>query len=115
MTNLLRTAALIFLFGATLTLLATAQTTKDGVITINGGRNAVYTKAPEYITSSYPELSQLTIIYNTLGPANNRYNGLSGVGILGVNAGQPYPERVANGFTPTADHTVTAIAVSAAY
>ncbi len=92
-----------------------AQTTKNNVIIINGGRNAIYTKTPTTIASSYPELAKLNVIYNLLGPANDRYSSFSGVGILGVNAGQPWPERVANGFVPTADSIVTAVAVGASH
>ncbi len=85
------------------------------VVTTNGGRNAIYTQTPRLVPSSNPELANLTPIYSTLGPANNRYNAIAGTGILGTNAGQPLPQRVANGFTPTANHTVTAIAVAGTY
>src|ERR1700729_573175 len=102
----MRKPVLVLLLAALFAQIGFAQTTKDNVIIINGGRNAIYTKKPTPIESSYPELSKLNVIYNLLGSASDRYSSFSGVGILGVNAGQPWPERVANGFVPTADGIV---------
>ncbi len=89
---------------------------KDGVVPINGGRDFVYVKPPN---TSFPALkppANLTTIYSNLGTGNNVYNAAAGTGVLGHNVpSQPFPEWVANGFTPTADHTVTEIQVGVTY
>ncbi len=85
---------------------------KDGVVPINGGRNFVYVKP---VDRSYPAAKPqpgLITIYSNLGTGTNVYNGAAGTGVLGKNVpNQPYPEWLANGFTPTANHTVTEIQV----
>ncbi len=85
---------------------------KDGVVPINGGRNFVYVKP---VDRSHPAAKQqpgLVTIYSNLGTGTNVYNGAAGTGVLGRNVpNQPFPEWVANGFTPTANHTVTEIQV----
>ena len=43
------------------------------------------------------------------------YNSISGYGILGPDAGQPWPQSVGCGFRPKADHTVTEIQVGATW
>src|SRR4029077_9390168 len=97
-------------------LAASAQASNDGVITINGGRNTVLMRAPwETITPSLPVSSNLVTIYSNLGRGTNAYNAIAGVGILGPDAGQPWPESVGNGFRPKADHIVTEIQVGATH
>jgi hypothetical protein len=96
-------------------LTLSAQTRKDGVVTINGGRNAIYTKAPRRVSRGTVPFPELLPIYSTLGPNANPYNGISGVGILGPDAGQPWPQRVGNGFILDADHVVNGIAVAATH
>ena len=93
---------------------ASAQTQNE-VITINGGRTAIYMKAPSRTVT--PALaSKLVKIYSNLGTGSNVYNAGAGNGILGDDVeGQLYPEWVANGFRPKADHTVTEIRVGATY
>jgi len=59
--------------------------------------------------------SELVKIYSTLGTGHNVYSVLSGFGILGTNTGQLYPEMVANGFRPKADHLVTEVQVGATH
>jgi len=59
--------------------------------------------------------SKLVKIYSNLGKGSNVYNSIAGVGILGPDAGQPWPQSVGCGFRPKADHTVTEIQVGATY
>jgi len=90
---------------------ASAQT-KDGVIPINGGRNFVYVKPVDRSARAEQPPANLVTIYSNLGTGNNVYNGAAGTGVLGKNVpNQLYPEWLANGFTPTANHTVTEIQV----
>lgn len=95
-----------------LACLPTLAQTKDGVIPINGGRNFVYVKP---VDRSFPAIkppANLTTIFSNLGTGNNVYNGAAGTGVLGKNVpNQPFPEWVANGFTPTANYTVTEVQV----
>lgn len=92
-------------------LVAAAQT-KDGVIPINGGRNFVYVKPPNTSFPAAQPPANMVTIYSNLGTGTNVYNAISGTGVLGRNVpNQPFPEWVANGFTPTANHTVTEIQV----
>ncbi len=95
---------------------AWAQAGNDGVITINGGRNAIVVKGrSQAITPAEAVPSKLVKIYSNLGKGNNVYNGNSGFGILGTDAGQPWPQMVGDGFVPKADHVVTEIQVGASY
>jgi hypothetical protein len=95
---------------------ASAQANNDGVITINGGRNTVLMRAPsETITQALPLSSNLITIYSNLGKGSNVYNASAGYGILGPDAGQPWPQSVGCGFRPKADHTVTEIRVGATH
>ena len=88
----------------------------DGVVTINGGRNTILMRAPsEPFVPAVRASSKLVTIYSNLGKGKNVYNAISGYGILGVDAGQPWPEWVGCGFRPKADHTVTEIQVGATY
>jgi hypothetical protein len=101
---------------AFITLAASAQTSNDGVIKLNGGRSAILMRAPSqpFMPAVRPS-SKLVKIYSTLGKGNNVYSTLSGFGILGTGAGQPWPEMVGNGFRPKADHIVTEIQVGATH
>jgi hypothetical protein len=86
--------------------------TSDGVVTINGGRNTILMRAPsEAFVPAAPASSKLVKIYSNLGKGKNVYNAISGNGILGPDAGQPWPQSVGCGFRPKADHIVTEIQV----
>jgi hypothetical protein len=85
---------------------------KDGVVPINGGRNFVYMKPVDRSFPAAKPPANLVTIYSNLGTGTSVYNGAAGTGVLGRNVpNQPFPEWVANGFTPTANHTVTEIQV----
>ncbi len=100
----------------TLATLATAQTASDGTVTINGGRNAIFVKPPTFSTLHRQNVpGRGVVIYSNLGHGDQAYNSISGVGILGPDAGQPLPESVATAFTPTADHVVQAVSVGVTY
>jgi hypothetical protein len=107
--------AVAVILGLTLAVLpASAQTSNDGVIKLNGGRSAILMRAPaQAFTPAVPASSQLVKIYSTLGKGKNVYSTASGEGILGTETGQLYPEMVANGFRPKADHVVTEVQVGA--
>jgi hypothetical protein len=95
--------------------LAVGQTAKD-VITINGGRTTVFMKVPSQTAAAARPSAGLVTIYSNLGTGSNVYNAIAGTGVLGRNVpGQPRPEWLANGFTPTADHTVKEIQVGVTY
>ena len=95
---------------------ASAQASNDGVIKLNGGRNAILMRTPSQpFTRAVPASSTLVTIYSTLGKGDHVYSTLSGFGILGTNTGQILPEMVANGFRPTADHIVTEVQVGATH
>jgi hypothetical protein len=95
---------------------AWGQAANDGAITINGGRNTILMRAPsEPIVPAVRPSANLVEIYSNLGKGSKVYNAISGYGILGVDAGQPWPEWVGCGFRPKADHTVTEIQVGATY
>jgi len=97
-------------------LAAWAQVSTDGVVKLNGGRNAILMRAPSQpITPAVGASSKLVTIYSTLGKGDHVYSTLSGFGILGTNTGQILPEMVANGFRPTADHVVTEVQVGATH
>jgi hypothetical protein len=87
-----------------------------GVVTINGGRNTILMRTPSepFVPATTPS-SKLVKIYSNLGKGSNVYNSIAGVGILGPDAGQPWPQSVGCGFRPKADHTVTEIQVGATY
>ena len=87
----------------------------DGVVTINGGRNTILMRAPSEPFVPAAESSTLVKIYSNLGTGSHVYNSIAGYGILGPDAGQPWPESVGCGFRPKADHTVTEIQVVATY
>jgi hypothetical protein len=95
---------------------AWGQAGSNGVVTINGGRNTILMRAPsEPFVPAVTEPSKLVKIYSTLGKGSNVYNAISGYGILGPDAGQPWPQSVGCGFRPKADHMVTEIQVGATY
>ena len=95
---------------------AWGQAANDGVITINGGRNTILMQAPsEPSVPAVRPSSKLVVIYSNLGKGSKVYNAISGYGILGPDAGQPWPESVGCGFRPKADHTVTEIQVGATW
>jgi hypothetical protein len=93
-----------------------AQASNDGVITINGGTTTILMRAPsKAITPALAPSSKLITIYSNLGKGKNVYNAVAGYGILGPDAGQPWPQSVGCGFRPKADHTVTEIQVAGTY
>jgi hypothetical protein len=97
-------------------LTAVGQSNADGIVTINGGRNALLLNTrPQKITLAAPASPGLVKIYSNLGTGKSVYNGKAGYGILGKDAGQMSPEKVACGFVPKADHIVTEIRVGASY
>src|SRR5580692_8163903 len=80
---------------------AWGQAANDGAITINGGRNTILMRAPsEPIVPAVRPSANLVEIYSNLGKGSKVYNAISGYGILGVDAGQPWPEWVGCGFRP---------------
>lgn len=104
------------LVGLMLAGAAWGQAANDGVITINGGRNTILMRAPsEPFVPAVTASSNLVKIYSNLGKGSQVYNAISGYGILGPDAGQPWPESVGCGFRPKADHTVTEIQVAATH
>ncbi|HSY98301.1 MAG TPA: hypothetical protein VK788_02300 [Terriglobales bacterium] len=95
---------------------AWGQAAGDGVVTINGGRNTILMRAPsDPFVPAVTESPKLVKIYSNLGTGSHVYNAIAGVGILGPDAGQPWPESVGCGFRPKADHMVTEIQVGATY
>jgi len=95
---------------------AVAQASKDGVLTINGGSRALFLAPPSrIIVPATPLPAGVITIYSNLGKGDQAYNAISGVGILGKDAGQPLPQWVGIAFTPTADHLVQGIQVGATY
>jgi len=100
----------------TLATLATAQNASDGTVTINGGRNAIFVKPPTFSTLNYQKFpGNSVLIYSNLGRGDQVYNSISGVGILGKDAGQPLPQAVATAFTPTTDQVVQGVSVGVTY
>jgi hypothetical protein len=93
-----------------------AQSGKDGVVTINGGSRTLFLKPPSRIAAATAPLpAEGVTIYSNLGKGDHAYNAISGVGIVGKDAGQLLSQWVAIAFTPTADHLVQAIRVGATY
>ena len=115
----LEQAVLSLSFVALLSVAALAQSgthTNTNIVTLNGGRTVVNLGAKlRTVVPAETLPSTLVTIYSNLGTKNSRYNGDSGNGIVGQNAGQLFPEAVANTFTPTADHLVQAIQVALTY
>jgi len=96
--------------------LAASAQSSDGVVRFNGGRSAVLLRAPaQPFTPAVAAPAKLVKIYSTLGTGKSVYSTLSAFGILGVDAGQPLPQMVGDGFRPKADHIVTMIQVGATY
>jgi hypothetical protein len=95
---------------------AFAQGNKDGVVTINGGSRALFLKPPSRILApDAPLPAGVVIIYSNLGKGDQAYNPNAGVGIVGKDAGQLFPQWVGIAFTPKADHLVQGIQVAATY
>lgn len=93
-----------------------AQSAEGGTVIINGGRNAIFIRPPIYQASPPNTLpAGVVTIYSNLGKGDKTYNAISGVGILGPNAGQPWPQSVGTAFTPTQNHLVQAVQVGATY
>jgi len=117
-----RTGSTSWLFTAILliaivgiTSLAVAQT-PDGVVTTNGGLRTLFLKPPSHSAlPSEPLPAGVITIYSNLGKGDQTYNPNAGVGILGPNAGQPWPQSVGCAFIPTKDHLVQAVRVGATY
>jgi hypothetical protein len=105
-----------WLVGLMLAGAAWGQAANDGVITINGGRNTILMRAPSepFVPAVRPSPT-LVEIYSNLGKGSKVYNAISGYGILGPDAGQPWPQSVGCGFRPKANHTVTEIQVGATW
>lgn len=95
---------------------AAAQSRKDGVATLNGGRTAIYLNKPQTnLPAQHPD-TKLVTIYSNLGTGTNVYNAIAGTGVLGRNVpNQPFPEWLGNAFIPTADHTITQIQAGITY
>ncbi len=102
------------LLAIALSTAAVGQNAKEGTVTINGGRNAIFVHPPAYSISPANPTGVVTI-YTNLGTGNKTYNAISGVGILGPDAGQPLPQSVGTAFTPTKDHLVQAVQVGVTY
>jgi hypothetical protein len=95
---------------------ASAQSNKDGVVTINGGSRTLFLKPPLRVPApDVPLPAGVVAIYSNLGKGQQTYNPNAGVGIVGKDAGQPLPQWVAIAFTPTADRLVQGIRVGATY
>jgi len=89
---------------------------QNKVITINGGKNAIFVGPQSHsITPALTPTAGLVPIYTNLGQGSNVYDAIAGSGILGKDAGQPRPQWAACGFTPTADHTVLEIKVGVSH
>jgi len=97
-------------------LTAPAQSSEDGVVVLNGGGRTLFSKPPTHSNVPSPPLPPgVVTIYSNLGTGDQTYNAIAGVGILGPDAGQPWPEEVGSTFIPTADHLVQAVRVGATY
>lgn len=95
---------------------AWGQATNDGIITINGGETTLLMRAPsQTFTPAIAPSPDLITIYSNLGTGTKVYNAVAGYGILGPDAGQPWPQWVGCGFRPKADRIVTEIRVGATY
>jgi hypothetical protein len=96
--------------------LASAQATIDGVIPINGGKNVVFVKPNKRpVTPATAPTAGLIPIYTNLGQGSNVYSGIAGSGLLGKDTGMMWPEWLACGFTPTADHLVYEVRVGVSH
>ena len=105
-----------FAFLLLITVTANAQATKDGVVPINGGRNAIFVKPQSRaVTPAMAPTAGLVPIYTNLGQGSNVYNAIAGSGLIGKDAGFRWPEWLACGFTPAADHTVFEVRVGVSH
>jgi len=89
---------------------------RNNTVIINGGRQTIFVAPPiRSSISTTPLPPALVTIYSNLGKGDQVYNPNSGTGILGPDAGQPWPQTVGSAFTPTKDHIVQAVRVGATY
>jgi hypothetical protein len=89
---------------------------KDGYITINGGRMTVAMRgSAKFVTPPTLHAPGLKTIYSNLGTGSTVYNCCVGYTISAV--GSPIGEQfwVANAFTPTADMTATQLQVGVGF
>jgi hypothetical protein len=110
------TRVLLCLAGLTLVgVTALALGSKDGIITINGGRMTVAMRGPsEFFTPMERDEAGLKTIYSNLGTGRRVYDDSTGWTIGG--AGSPVGQMwVAEPFTPTSDATVTRLKVAVGY
>jgi hypothetical protein len=107
---------LLIIVVAVSNLAAVAQSDANSIVTLNGGRTILHLGAQKNTVVPAETLPATVVkIYSNLGTKNMVYNGNAGNGIVGKNAGQLFPEAVANAFTPTADHVVQAVQVALGY
>lgn len=96
---------------------AVALGSKDGFMTINGGRMTVAMRGPSAFTAATvdPEDAHLQKIYSNLGTGSNVYNCCTGYTISAVGSvvGQQY--WIAEAFTPAKSATVTKVKVAVEY
>ena len=84
------------------------QATKDGVIIINGGKEAVATHVQLPFRPTNPNPAKLKTIYSNLGTGTTVYNSGQGWTVCGPNSGI-CTQWVAMPFTPTASALVKKI------
>jgi len=83
---------------------------------MNGGKQVVYVSPPSFLgTAENPGADGLVTIYSNLGTGDSVYNAVAGSGVLGKDAGQPWPQWVASSFIPKKNHTVMKISVGLTY
>ncbi|HWY59455.1 MAG TPA: choice-of-anchor R domain-containing protein [Terriglobales bacterium] len=87
------------------------QSTKDGVIIINGGKEAVATHVQTPFHATNPNSTKLKTIYSNLGTGTSVYNPGSGWTVCGPNSGI-CTQWVAIPFTPKARALVTKISAA---
>lgn len=96
--------------------LVSSQTLPDGVVTINGGKDTLYLKAPKAIKSTTGlDTSSMVTIFSNLGKGDHVYSGVAGTSVVGRGAGFIRPQWSAFAFTPTADATALAVKVGAGH
>jgi hypothetical protein len=104
--------AIPFVFISLFAVTSLGQDKRGNIITLNGGRTAVYTKPVTRLPEGKAAIdSGVITIYSNLGTGKDVYNGNSGNGIVGPDAGQLFMEWIGNRFSPAADYTVTEIKV----
>ncbi|HXM23283.1 MAG TPA: hypothetical protein VN948_18645 [Terriglobales bacterium] len=89
---------------------------KDGYITINGGKMTVAMSGPsKFVTPSIPHAPGLNTIYSNLGTGSTVYNCCVGWTISSKASLVGSVNWVANAFTPTADATATQLQVGVGF